>query len=359
MVTHEGGTMAAALLFLASVLSPLAGSRVENVRFEQVGDKVVVTYDLLGPGEDYTVTLEASPDGGRSFTIFPKAVSGDVGEGVSPGRGKRIVWDVLEDMEELSGDRFVFAVTASWSGEKVVKGMEFVFVPGGEFRMGDLWGDGEDDERPVHTVRVGDFFIGKYEVTVDQFRRFVEATGYRTTCEREGWKNTWRAPGFPQGGDHPVVLVSWYDAAEFCRWMGGRLPTEAEWEYAARAGGKEIEYPNGNTLTHDDANYLGTGGRDRWKCTSPVGSFPPNELGLYDMAGNVHEWCSDWYDKEYYKHSPVDNPRGPSSGDRKVLRGGSYGGGPWACRAANRGRPDPGAGGARYDGGFRVVLPVR
>ena len=165
-----------------------------------------------------------------------------------------------------------------------------------------------------------------------------------------------------------MVLVSWYDAAEFCRWMGGRLPTEAEWEYAARAGGKDIKYPWGNEFDGTKLNFADRSSGLSWakkewddgyKYTSPVGSFPPNELGLYDMAGNVHEWCSDWYDKEYYKHSPVDNPRGPSSGDRKVLRGGSYGGGPWACRAANRGRPDPGAGGARYDGGFRVVLPVR
>jgi len=177
-----------------------------------------------------------------------------------------------------------------------------------------------------------------------------------------------------------MIEVSWYGAVAFCNWLsrkagleevydegtweadfskvGYRLPTEAEWEYAARAGGKEIKYPNGNSLTHDDANYDGTGGRDRWWRTSPVGSFPPNELGLYDMAGNVWEWCNDWYDSGYYSRSPVDNPTGPSSGTyHKVHRGGSWGDGPWDCRTAYRGGYAPVY--ARNVVGFRVVLPVR
>jgi len=250
-----------------------------------------------------------------------------------------------------------------------IENVELIFIPGGEFQMGDLWGDGDYDERPVHTVRVDDFYMSKYEITVGQFKRFCEATG-RSMPSQPSWN---------RGDDYPVVNVSWYNAVRFCNWLsrqagleevydestweadfskvGYRLPTEAEWEYAARAGGKEIKYPNGNTLTHDDANYWGTGGRDVWDRTSPVGSFPPNELGLYDMAGNVWEWCNDWYDEDYYSRSPVDNSTGPSSGRYKVLRGGSWDFGPGSCRTANRIRvvPDDTWGNL----GFRVVLPVR
>jgi len=256
----------------------------------------------------------------------------------------------------------------------------FVFVPGGEFQMGDLWGDGDSDERPVHTVRVDDFYISRYEITVGQFRMFCEATG-RSMPSQPSWN---------RGDDYPVVNVSWYDAVRFCNWLsrqagleevydestweadfsrvGYRLPTEAEWEYAARAGGKEIKYPWGNEFdcskgnfddetVHDSYVVPGGEGCDGYVETAPVGSFPPNELGLYDMAGNVYEWCNDWYDSGYYSVSPVDNPRGPSSGEEKALRGGSWFFNPGCCRTANRFRLSPG--GSRYFCGFRVVLPVR
>ena len=257
--------------------------------------------------------------------------------------------------------------------------------------MGDLWGDGDSDERPVHKVRVGDFCMGKYEITNAQYAEFLNAIGRHRIGRKslietkskdsdshillEGGRYVVES-GY---GDHPMIEVSWYGAVAFCNWLsrqagleevynestweadfskvGYRLPTEAEWEYAARAGGKEIKYPNGNTLTHDDANYYGTGERDMWDGTSPVGSFPPNELGLYDMAGNVWEWCNDWYDSGYYSRSPEDNPTGPSSGRRKVLRGGSWLDVPWGCRTASRNWSDPDDTGNYY--GFRVVLPVR
>ncbi len=271
-------------------------------------------------------------------------------------------------------------VEAPWPSESPnVEGIEFVFVQGGTFKMGDLWLSGDPDERPAHLVQVGDFWMSKYEITVEQFERFVMDAGYRTTAERKQYSKAWLSPGFVQDNTYPVVCVSWYDAAAFCNWLsrragleevydqetweadlskvGYRLPTEAEWEYAAKAGGKEIKYPNGDELTHDDANFYGTGGKDRWENTSPVGSFPPNELGLYDMAGNVYEWCNDWYDDKYYSQSLQDNPTGPASGVYKVLRGGSWNGVQRYCRTTDRQWFAPGV--VRDDFGFRVVFPVR
>jgi len=272
-----------------------------------------------------------------------------------------------------------------------IEGVEFVQVPGGEFKMGDLWGEGYSDERPMHLVRVDDFWMSKYEVTNAQYAKFLNAIGQHSMGGKpliETKSEDSDSHILLKGGryvvesgydDHPMIEVSWYGAVAFCNWLsrqagleevydestweadfskvGYRLPTEAEWEYAARAGGKEIKYPNGNTLTHDDANYSGTGGRDVWGRTSPVGSFPPNELGLYDMAGDVWGGGNDWYDSGYYSRSPVDNPIGPSSGEYKVLRGGSWFNVPWCCRTAYRGGSYPGVSGDLY--GFRLVLPVR
>ena len=188
-----------------------------------------------------------------------------------------------------------------------------IWIPGGTFMMGSK--DGDDDEKPVHEVTVDGFYMDQYEVTVGQFKVFCKAT------DRE-------MPGQPEWNkdNHPAVNVSWNDAAAYAQWADKHLPTEAEWEYAARGGLEGKSYPCGDFISHDDANYYGTGGKDRWSGTSPVGSFSANPYGLYDMAGNVWEWCSDWYDSDYYKHTPGLNPRGPESGSKHVLRGGSWGG---------------------------------
>ncbi len=247
-----------------------------------------------------------------------------------------------------------------------VTGMEFVFIKGGCFEMGDTFGDGDNAEKPVHEVCVDDFYLGKYEVTIGEFRKFVDATGYRTEAEKgdgcftwtgEKWEMdrsaSWRSPGFPINDKHPVVCVSWNDAVAYARWMKGRggktyrLPTEAEWEYAARDGGKKIKYSWGNgepTGNIADESFkrrfpkwdIWSGYDDGYVYTAPVGSFRLNGLGLYDMTGNVWEWCADWYDENYYQNSPKDNPRGPGNGQIRVLRGGSWVSNPWFGRAAVR-----------------------
>jgi sulfatase modifying factor 1 len=268
-----------------------------------------------------------------------------------------------------------------------VTGMEFVLVRGGAFEMGDTFGDGEEDEGPVHEVEVNDFYMGKYEVRVKEFRKFVESTGYKTEGERGGgiftwtgskwdWDSTksWRNPGFAQTGEHPVVGVSHNDVMEYIRWLNKksgknyRLPTEAEWEYAARSGGKKCKYswgngsPSGNIADETlKKQYTGCtiweGYNDGYVFTAPVGQFKANELGLHDMNGNVWEWCQDWYEDTYYRYSPRDNPKGPDSGSRRVMRGGSWADTPRFVRTSNRDSYEPTF--RFYVIGFRLVLSPR
>ena len=187
-------------------------------------------------------------------------------------------------------------------------GVQMALIPAGEFQTGD--------GAAVHKVHLDAFYIDKYEVTNAQYKKFMDATGRRAPAQ---WNySSFNAP------NQPVVGVNWHDAKAYCEWAGKRLPTEAEWEKAARGGLIGKKYPRGNTITHDDANYYGTGSKDRWSYTAPVGSFAPNGYGLYDMAGNVWEWCADWYDAKYYSRSPAQNPEGPDSGKNRVLRGGSW-----------------------------------
>ena len=228
----------------------------------------------------------------------------------------------------------------------IIGGAEMVVIPAGEFLMGSPEGEGDDDEHPQHKVFVDTFYMDKYEVTNAQYKQFMDATGHKTP-------GFWDDEEYNQP-NHPVVGVDWYDAKAYCQWAGKRLPTEAEWEKAARGGLVGKKYPWGDNITHDDANYSDTGGKDTWSGTSPVGSFAPNGYGLYDMAGNVWEWCSDWFDSGYYETSPEQNPAGPSSGPCRVLRGGSWLGIETYLRAACRDYGDPT--GADYGSGFRGVV---
>jgi len=191
-------------------------------------------------------------------------------------------------------------------------GTDFVHVHGGSFLMGD--DSGNDDEKPVHDVFVDPFYIGKFTVTNRDFREFLNATDYNF-------------PGHTATDLlHPVINVNWFDAVEYCRWLSSatgdryRLPTEAEWEYAARSGRAENMYPWG-TRNWNELPELHTRFQNG---PEQVGSFDPNSFGIHDMGMNVHEWCSDWYDRLYYRNSPVYNPKGPASGTRRSSRGGSW-----------------------------------
>jgi len=217
------------------------------------------------------------------------------------------------------------------------------FIPAGEFQMGS--NEGYLHERPVHTVYLDAFYIDKFEVTNAQYKKFMEATGHSAPYY---WNDsTYNTP------KHPVVGVTWNDAVSYAEWAGKRLPTEAEWEKAARGGLVGKRYPWGDDITSDNANYDGIGGKDQWNYTSPVGSFAPNGYGLYDMAGNVWEWCADWYGNNYYASSPKSNPTGPSSGSYHVCRGGSWNSLDNDLRTANRSYDFPT--GANLGLGFRCV----
>jgi len=215
--------------------------------------------------------------------------------------------------------------------EKKKDGM--VLIPAGEFKMGS--DKGNENEMPVKTVYLDAYYIDKYEVTNHQYATFLNTLGKTPEevyhfiniespyCKIEYVDGKYQAE---QGyEDHPVLFVTWQGAKDYAKWENKRLPTEAEWEKAARGGFEGKEYPWGNTIFHDNANYAGSYGVDAWLFTAPVGSFAPNGYGLYDMAGNAWEWCADWYDNQYYKKMPLKNPKGPDSGTNRVIRGGSWG----------------------------------
>ena len=194
-------------------------------------------------------------------------------------------------------------------------GAPMTLIPAGKFQMGN--NEGEPDEIPVHEVYLDAFYMDMFEVTNALYRKFVDATGHEPP-------KYWDDPGY-NASDQPVVGVVWNDAKAYCEWAGKRLPTEAEWEKAARGGLVEKTYPWGDDINRPVAGDPESG-TTKFPAggTLPVGSFDPNSYGLYNMDGNAWEWCSDWYGEEYYSQSPERNPKGPDSGDARVMRGGSW-----------------------------------
>jgi L-fuconolactonase len=271
-------------------------------------------------------------------------------------------------------------------------GMTLVRIPPGKFRMGspdsEPGREKNENQRDVELTKA--FYLGTHEVTVGQFKKFVEAAKYQTEAEKDGkgsWgpdevgkfvmdpKFTWKNPGFEQTDDHPVVNVSWNDAKAFCQWLSEkekrtyRLPTEAEWEFACRAGSKTA-FAHG-----DDSEGLATAGnvadataratfpswtlgikpKDGHAFTAPVGQFKKNAFGLHDLHGNVWEWCEDWYDPKGYTTDTVKDPTGPLAGSARVQRGGGWSSAPHRARSASRVGRDP----SSYRGaylGFRIAL---
>ena len=240
-------------------------------------------------------------------------------------------------------------------------------IPGGSFMMGDA--DGQDMEKPVHEVELDAFYMDTHEVTLEEFATFVDVTSYVTDAETndgsiiwngEGWEKTegmhWRfdAAGnahTAEESNQPVTHLSWNDANGYCEWAGRRLPTEAEWEYAARGGEEGYKFAWGNeplgtevVANVSDENFVKVvttwpyteGYDDGYTFGAPVGSFAPNSFGLYDMSGNAWEWCADYFDAEYYSRSSNKNPRNDDPNERRVMRGNSWDGRPGLMRASRR-----------------------
>jgi sulfatase modifying factor 1 len=248
---------------------------------------------------------------------------------------------------------------------------QMIPLPGGTFLMGTDNPDGfpKDGEGPIRPIELSPFLIDPHPVTNTRFRAFVEATGYRTDAERYGWSfvfwahipksrfhqlvtdtvaaapwwcqvpgSSWHSPEGPGSSistraDHPVVHVSWNDTNAFCQWSGQRLPTEAEWEYAARGGLEQKLYPWGDKLRPGGEHRCNIWqgefpredtGDDGFRGTCPVEAFPPNGFGLYSVTGNAWEWCADWFSPEFHRTGPHTNPTGPPDGQEKVMKGGSF-----------------------------------
>jgi formylglycine-generating enzyme required for sulfatase activity len=291
-------------------------------------------------------------------------------------------------------------------------GMKFTLIPAGEFMMGN--GETPDatvefakqtewknkptreaftGEYPQHFVQISQpFYMGIYEVKVSEFRQFVERTGYKTEAERDGFGGTgvlldvtpthrdpkfnWKTWGTNQSDNHPVVNLTWNDCSRFCEWLSKteskryRLPSEAEWEYACRARSKTrfffgddpaklTQFGNiaDKALKSKWAELKGSETSDHYAMTCPVGQFPGNAFGLYDMHGNAWEWCADWYGEDYYSHSSARDPTGPQSGTYRVARGGSWCNSPTSCRTAHREPLEPSS---RYNFlSFRVICTNR
>jgi formylglycine-generating enzyme len=348
---------------------------VSNVRAAQrpSTNLVDVYYDLAGVDTDgASVTVALSSDSGASYDLPISSLSGDVGAEVKNALNRRIVWNAGTDKPDFNSATMSLRVTASSAPPR----SGFVLIPAGAFQMGDHFAEGWSEELPVHTVTLSAFYMGRTEVTYAQWQA-VYIWGLAN-----GYTDLYAGAG--KAADHPVHSVSWNDIVKWCnaaserdglvpayRTSGGavhrmgeiepvieyanngyRLPSEAEWEKAARGGLSGKRFPRGDTITHGQANYFSSpsyaydvsptrgfhpsyqsGG---YPYTSPVGSFAANDYGLYDMAGNAWEWCNDWFGSGYDASFLSSDPRGPSSGYARMLRGGGWASGAIGCRVAYR-----------------------
>ena len=355
--------------------SGVEAQQITAVDFVQVGKTIEVTYNIANAkkGQTFDVELWYSKDYGSYKKIYSN-LTGDYGN-VKATRdgtiyGNKIIWKPIQgSTKELKG-KLTFEIRADVKNSAPAN---MVFVKGGTFQMGS---NEESDEKPIHSVTVSDFYIGKYEVTNEEFCKFLN--DYGSDKVKSGTysgetmiydKSSGYSPyGVYKSGSiwkpisgkekHPVIYVTWFGANEYCKWAGGRLPTEAEWEYAARGGNKSKGYTYSGSNTIENVAWYYMNSYDKGSShsdygTHVVGTKNTNELGIYDMSGNVWEWCSDWYDSDYYSSSPSNNPTGASSGSYRSLRGGCWSYDHTYCLVANRNYLNPTVSISNY--GFRLA----
>jgi len=327
------------------------------------GSKMVdISYDLFDANGDLCeVSLKLSSNGGATFTYIPDPanLSGDIGEPIAPGTGKAIVWNAGAEGIDFDGDYYMLQFFAEDGQIPIPDG--FVYVPGGTFTMGRTTGTGEDDELPTHSVTLNSFYMGTYEVTQAEYAQYMQPSYSLTSSDG-------------LGANYPAYYISWYAILKYCNlrsmaegltpvytisgstnpanwgsvptsgnstwnaaicnWSanGYRLPTEAEWEYAARGATNIPDYLYSGS---DDINAVAWyNGNNSPNGSKPVGTKAPNGLGLYDMSGNLWERCWDWLGS--YSSSPQNNPTGPASGPARVSRGGDWDFSASICRVASR-----------------------
>jgi formylglycine-generating enzyme len=322
-------------LFLLMAVCAIANTIpvVSNVNaMQQNGTQLVqVTYDVSDADNDkMTVSLQISADAGVTWDVPVITVSGDIGDSIPSGTNYEIIWNAGLDYPEHAGTQYKAKVLAN--DNAAPDGM--VRVPAGSFVMGSTVVGGTSI--PEHTVNVPAYYIDIYEVTNAQYKVFCDATSrsYPADPGFSGMSNYFTNAAY---ANYPVVMVSWEDANAYATWRGKRLPTEAEWERAARGNTDNRLYPWGNTWIGGYSNIVGSS--DGYAYTSPVGTFPSgiSPAGCHDMAGNVFEWCEDdWHTN--YSGAPtngsawVDNPRSTN----RILRGGSWGNNDLNTRSAVR-----------------------
>jgi formylglycine-generating enzyme required for sulfatase activity len=325
-------TLALTLLLFKASMVPLVSSPTDAVAAVPSPSTATFSPTIVLPTSSTTDTAAAVPSPSATLGTSPSAVAPS--PTVAPPSPTVVPTTSPQAQDTAPAPQTV--EPRVWEAD----GAEMVFVPAGEFVMGSSSEDLGDDERPAHPVYLDGFWIDRYEVTNERFARFADATGYQTQAEEQGWgwvwKGSegekvegadWRHPRGPDSGiedekDHPVVLVSWDDAHAYCQWAGKHLPSEAQWEKAAR-GTDGRRYTWGDEFDSAKANTKESERGD----TTPVGSLSPqgdSPYGASDMTGNVWEWVADWYDSDYYSQSPSANPTGPITGTYKVLRGGSW-----------------------------------
>ena len=379
----------------AEVAAAVVPAAPSNRIYFIVGGAVAGVLLLIGlimafsGGGKPSATAKAKPEQGQQPASTPTQPTApeQPAKTVPAAQPEAVVWPLHDGKEPIAdyARRVGLPPTETLDLGGGVK-MEFVLVPAGEFSMGT--DDGEPADKPAHKVRISQpYYVGKYHVTVSQFRAFADATGYQTVAEKSGgaaavkdgkWQGvpgtTWRTPGYKQEDNYPVVVVTWDDAQEFCKWATTvarrpvQLPTEAEWEYAAR-GPRSSRYPWGDKWEGVMANVADASLRragfsmqygevtedDGFAFTSPVGAYKnASWCGAFDMAGNVWQWCQDYYNNIYYTASPPADPPGPAIGGPRVMRGGGWDVGLGGCYSAHRHGDRPWL---RFTvGGFRAVM---